>query len=422
MLLPMSVTDALATSSPMHALARLGRLRWGALLLALLVLAACAVAGVALPWLGVLQALLTLALVNGVLEWGARRGQPPQRLVRVGLLADVVVLSELLALTGGAANPMATLYLLPVLFAALLVPGGGFAWLLAGLAASLYGLLFFWHLPWPTAGGDAAYAFSLHLGGMWLTFAVSAFLLAGFVSRLAQQLAEERAALASAREALLRDEQLVALGVQAAAAAHALSTPLNTLTLLVDEWDPAAPAPEQAADLNVMRTQLATCRTALSRLKEGAETEARPADLHGLLQLRLAAWRALRPEVALETTLPAGEGPAVSVPPAFWPAFYNLLNNAAEAAGTSPVVVDAAWQAGWLTLDITNTHGSFDPARLARAGLTPLESSKPAGLGLGVLLTHATLSRLGGHLALVNRPEGGVVARVRLPLPERRQE
>jgi two-component system sensor histidine kinase RegB len=108
---------------------------------------------------------------------------------------------------------------------------------------------------------------------MWLTFAVSVLLLTTFVSSLARQLAQREAALAQAREAQLRDEQLVALGVQAAGTAHSLSTPLNTLTLLCDELC-ASHATDAALqpDLQLMRQRLALCRQTLVQLKAGAES------------------------------------------------------------------------------------------------------------------------------------------------------
>jgi two-component system sensor histidine kinase RegB len=90
----------------------------------------------------------------------------------------------------------------PPVFAAgvvcrLVVPGL-FAWGLSLLSMLAYALLFAWHLPWPLQGSDAAYAFSLHLVGMWLTFALSALLITSFVSWLARQLAAREAALAAA--------------------------------------------------------------------------------------------------------------------------------------------------------------------------------------------------------------------------------
>ncbi|WP_376767348.1 ATP-binding protein [Paludibacterium denitrificans] len=70
---------------------------------------------------------------------------------------------------------------------------------------------------------------------------------------------------------------------------------------------------------------------------------------------------------------------------------------------------------GELQLDIINREGCLTPQQLERA-LRPLASDKPAGMGLGVMLSHATLARLGGSLSLDNRPQGGVHARVSLPL------
>lgn len=177
----------------------IARLRWLMLGAGGVLLLLCAATGLSLPWLLLLQALATLALFNHLLARQLQRGASPLLLLRLGLLADVLALTECLAFSGGAANPLASLYLPPVLFAALLSPGV-FAWGLSLLSMLAYAALFGWHLPWPLQGSDAAYAFSLHLVGMWLTFALSALLITSFVSWLARQLAAREAALAAARK------------------------------------------------------------------------------------------------------------------------------------------------------------------------------------------------------------------------------
>jgi len=396
-----------------RALAGLTRLRWALLAIAVLTLAALSQAGWQLPLPELGATLVLLAGANLLL---AHAPLAPLAALRAGLVADTLALSALVALTGGAANPIASLFLGPVLFAALLSPGR-FAWILSLATTTAYGVLFYWHAPWPLLGGDAAYAFHLHLTGMWLTFALSALLIAGVVARLARDLSEREAALARAREIQLRNEQLVALGVQAAGAAHALSTPLNTLTLLADEL--AASHRHDAAlaeDLALMQAQLASCRDALAALKRDSEPAPEAAPLFPTLAERLAAWATLRPQVRLEQQLPCAPGPTVALDATFWPALYNLLDNAAEAGG-GRVELAAMLDAATLTLTIVNPSGRLSVEQLARAGLAELPSDKPAGLGIGVLLTHATLSRLGGRVRLDNRPEGGVRAELTLPLP-----
>ena len=129
-----------------------------------------------LAWPLLIQSLMTLALINLGLQILRSHHHSPLWLLRAGLLADVLALSEVLVFSGGAANPLASLYLPPVLFAALLSPGL-FAWGITLVSLLVYGLLFYWHFPWPLAQQDAAYAFQAHQLGMWFTFALSALLM-----------------------------------------------------------------------------------------------------------------------------------------------------------------------------------------------------------------------------------------------------
>jgi two-component system sensor histidine kinase RegB len=121
----------------------------------------------------------------------------------------------------------------------------------------------------------------------------------------------------------------------------------------------------------------------------------------------------LRPEAQLIPTLPS-EHREFTPPDGLEQAIMNVLNNAADAAA-APVEFSAATDAGALVIDIADRGPGFTPEQKAQAGRV-LFSGKPGrGWGMGLALTHATLERLGGSLALTEREGGGTRARLSLP-------
>ena len=405
--------DTLAT------LWRLVRLRWFLLAGELAaILAVPALLGIPLPTLPLLLVLLLLAGFNGLAARRLRQAaaMSPQALC-LQIVIDLVALGVLLFLTGGAANPLVSLLLLPVAAAALILP---WPWAAASAACAiaLYSCLAVWFVPLSIA--DAGRATSLHLAGMWLTFVVSVILIAWLIVRMTASIRARDAALATAREQALRDERVVALGALAAGAAHELGTPLATMTVIAGELErePALPA-EARADLAVLRQQIAACKEIVTGLAaragaarlEGARAVAVDAWLDGLL----ARWRATRPRAACFLDA-AGQSPAprIVVDATLEQAVVNLLNNAADT-GADEIEATLAWNDGIITIEILDHGAGFTPQVLAQAGRAPLASGS-GGAGIGLLLTQAAVDRIGGRLALTNRSGGGASARIELPL------
>ena len=77
--------------------------------------------------------------------------------------------------------------------------------------------------------------FNLHVLGMWLGFVLSAAIIAWFVVQMAQAVRQRDETLARVREEILRNERIVALGTQAAGAAHEMGTPLSTMAVVIGE-------------------------------------------------------------------------------------------------------------------------------------------------------------------------------------------
>lgn len=373
--------------------------------------------GVALPLPALFAVIGLLGLWNGLCYWRLRRAWPATYAEAfVHLSIDIIALTLILLLTGGPTNPFASLYLLPIAIAAAGMPAG-YAWSVTGLCSLSYALLMLQYL----AGAHAGAGFHLHVIGMWVNFMLAAILTTVFVGLLAALARRRDQALAAAREKALRDEQIVAMGALAAGTAHELGTPLSTLTISVAELQrERSQDAELQRDLETMAEQLGHCRQRLQDLQAAApDHDAAPVDAASLLQAAVERWRVLRPEFVIETDLPQ-QLSEFMLPnePTLISTLIGLLNNAADASvetGRHEVSITGSRRGDDLAITIGDRGKGIGRQQGAQAGHR-IFSTKADGLGVGLVLSHAVLDRLGGNLVLEPRPGGGTLARISLPL------
>jgi len=132
-----------------------------------------------------------------------------------------------------------------------------------------------------------------------------------------------------------------------------------------------------------------------------------PEPAEAWLRSTIREWRSLRPSVDVELAFTdLGDLPRLSVDPTLPQAIANLLNNAADAStatGASRIRVEASAGAGELSLRILDRG----------PGLTT--SPRGEGLGIGLLISNATVERFGGRVRRFERAGGGSVTEVALP-------
>ncbi len=403
-------------------LANLRRLvvsRWAVLaVMALLVAITPGALEITLPQWPLFGIIGLMAAFNAVIQWRvthAMQASPNELLSQ--LLIDIVTLGALVFFSGGATNPLVSLLLPPVAIAALTLPARSVV-IVGGSAITVYSLLMVYYLPLPMP--DATRATRLHLIGMWLTFAISAILIAWLVVRMTRLIRLRDAELAAAREQALRDERVMAMGTLAAGAAHELGTPLATMALLAGEMANDTNLPEATReDIALLRQQIGVCKeiiTGLSRRAgaERLETAPRQAADRWLDNLR-QHWHAVRPQAGSRLIIGSdGQAPQLLADPRLEQALLNLINNAANAT-TLPLEIRLSWCSRNLCIDIRDHGPGFPPAVLAASG----QHSFPAhehGSGVGLMLTRAAIEQLGGSLSLINPDDGGALARIELPL------
>lgn len=391
------------------------KLRWLWSLAALGMWMLCLGLNIPLQHLLIAQAWLTLILGNVLLSMYQRHdAYQPYWAVVLGLCLDWWVLTEFLFFTGGASNPLIFLYLIPVLFAALMCKHT-IAISMAIASVLAYGVMYVWHLPlinphWQHQN------MQLHFLGMWLTFAISITMMTAVVTWLMSYLKQREHLLREADRNQMRDENMLWLGMNAANLAHQLSTPLNNLYLLVGEFQAKSQA-EDLEDLELMQLQLNECTQILHQLRQKQENHPHPALFSQVLSQHLSQWQNLCPQVVVQWQSLHDNQQKIIIDPLFWPALFNILNNAADA-GDYQVKLDTQIENGWLTVNVINEKGSLSEHYFYQEGLQAQATQKPAGLGLGIQLSHATLEKMGGSLNLFNRPQGGVQAVICVPVTE----
>ncbi|MBZ4414452.1 sensor histidine kinase [Myxococcus sp. XM-1-1-1] len=404
------------------------RLRWGLLLGQALVIALAAYGlELALP-VPVLAGLLGLeAATNVAVRAWLGRARVSEATIGKLMLWDTLVLTGLLALSGGTHNPFTTLYLVNVALGTVLLPAR-WMWGLLGFTLTAFGSLFVLQdveLVPGLSRPDHAALMRLHLSGMWVAFAVAAGFIVYFVQRVTRALEEREEELAQARVQHARREKVASLATLAAGAAHELSTPLSTIAVVSKEVERAlASAGTSEAvreDLRLIRQQVDRCRDVLVQMSADAGQTTGEAfhsmALGRLVEDSLAELSGVeRVKVELPTEL---SGRWVQGPPrALARVVRGLVKNALQASPpTKAVELRVVEGQGGARLEVRDGGAGMPADVLARAGEPFFTTKAPGeGMGLGLFLARTLAEQLGGSLELRSTPGQGTVASLALPL------
>ena len=371
-----------------------------------------------LSWIAMLLVIALLAAVNLLTLLRLRSARPvtsPELFAQLSV--DVVVLSLLLYYAGGSTNPFVSLYLLPLVIAAATLPAA-YTWSMAALTTACYSWLMIYHIPLPQKEMEMDNPFNVHVMGMWMGFVISAMVVAFFVVRMANAVRSRDELLAEVREEILRNERIVALGTQAAGAAHELGTPLSTMAVVIHELQHASSESAELHDsLSLLDEQVRLCRRILDKMlsnaQEGGASRLQAAD--EFMAEVLNEWQLLRPAAQYRYK---GEErmPAISVDVTLRAALMNLLNNAMDASKLE-IEISALCNGTQFIVEIRDEGPGLSEEVTLKAG-SAFFTTKPEGRGLGLFLANATIERMGGSVRLYNREGGGATTEISLPIAQ----
>ena len=246
------------------------------------------------------------------------------------------------------------MYLLPLAMGAVLL-AQQWVWFLTLIGVVVYSLLM-WMFP-SEHMQHMGQSFNQHVMGMWLSFVISAIVIAYFVLQMRNALRDKEEQLAIAREQTIRDEKLISLGALAASTAHELGTPLATIQLLLADLDENEISRQQ---IELLLDQVGRCKKALAEMSSSASNEENKKgaliEVHEYLEGLLHDWQSQRPDIKVTSQFTGPVTTAVIAENTLSKALVNLLDNAADASPDA-MRVDAQWDKHHLQLTIVYEAG-----------------------------------------------------------------
>ena len=209
--------------------------------------------------------VLAGALSNIFLLYFFKKNQLIEKVSLIFLILDILQLSFLLYLTGGTINPFSIFLLIPCIFASNSLNIKSNILLIILTIISIIILTFFHNeLPSPLN----TYIFSnYYYYSVPIALIIALIFLSFFALTFGNESKVRKHALDKIQEVISKEQELVSLGGQAAAAAHSLGTPLSTIKIISqDLFNNFKNNKDINKDLELLLSQVNRCNEILKKL------------------------------------------------------------------------------------------------------------------------------------------------------------
>ena len=207
-------------------------------------------------------------ITNLFLQFKIKVNQLKDTYASLFLLYDLIQLSALLYLTGGILNPFSILLIIPTIVSSTFLSMGTTI-ILGVITSFLLFLISFSHLPLPGLDTNIFAVPNYYTIGILISILIGLIFLSYFGIRFAGETKKRSEALNKLQEVISKEYELESLGVQAAAAAHSLGTPLATITVVAKELKKEiGNNKEYSKDIDLLISQTKRCSEILKKISK----------------------------------------------------------------------------------------------------------------------------------------------------------
>jgi len=207
-------------------------------------------------------------LTNIYLQFKFKKNQLNNFTSTFFLFYDLLQLSLLLYLTGGITNPFAILLIVPAIVSSTFLSLKSTINLSITTVVILV-ILTIYNLPLPHYGELHFHVPDTYLYALPISIVITLIFLTYFGVRFGIESRKRTEALNKLELILAKEHELESIGLQAAAAAHSLGTPLSTITVIVRELEKEiGKNPKYSKDIDLLLSQTKRCSDILKNLSK----------------------------------------------------------------------------------------------------------------------------------------------------------
>ena len=323
------------------------------------------------------------------------------------LLYDTIQLAILLFLTGGIYNPFSLLLIAPLIISASYLRIV-FSVVLSILSIIIVAIISFFYIEinW-NENFDVPGLFTY---GLVLSLIISFVFITIYVDIFARSSRKISQALNRTSIALANQKKLSELGSLSAAAVHELSTPLNTIFLVLDDLlkdHTLTNNKEIKKEIDLLKSQAERCKKILLSLSTNPQKLKDDffdkTTLSNIIKLNYEKFKNKNIDTKINLNS-IGDEPVISFMDEIMYGIGNIIQNGIQHA-KNKIVSNISWSDDFFEIEIIDDGPGFSKEILDKLGNPYVSDRKNEGMGLGIFIAKNLIENIGGKIKFNNNDD-----------------
>ena len=336
------------------------------------------------------------------------------KLVFLFLLYDTGQLGILLYLTGGIFNPFCILVIAPVIISASYLP---VFWTIILSFFSIILILFLNLIYIPIEWQGIFLTPNIYKQGLVFALIITIIFIAVYAYLFASSSRKISAALSETKLQLFNQKKITEVGSLSAAAVHELSTPLNTIFLILNDFQKNKKLIKDLdilKDIKLLKSQAERCKEILLRLSKNPlnlkDTFLKKTKISDLIKINFEKFNTNKKLKVFSFN--KNEELEILFKDEIMYALGNLIQNSVIYSNKL-ITVKIDFDKIHYIIQISDDGGGFPKDILDRLG-EPYVSKNSKGMGLGIFISKNLIENLGGTILFYNSKKNNAIVEIKL--------